>query len=182
MQVREAQIEDAGAIAEVWVRSWQQAYRGQLPQAGLDALSITEMESNQSRWLAEARSWVYLAVESGKVFGFATLEKTAEVDRDGPAGQLYGMYVHPDSWRRGVGRLLWQRAVTEAVASQWAWLYLSVLATNQRARFFYEAMGCLPDPDSAKERQIMETSVETLQYWLSLKSQTHDDGHRAGQA
>jgi ribosomal protein S18 acetylase RimI-like enzyme len=180
MQIREAQIDDAGAIAEVWVRSWQQAYRGQLPQAGLDALSITEMESNQARWLAEARAWVYLAVELDKVHGFATLGKSVEADRDGPAGQLYGMYVHPDLWRRGAGRLLWQRAVTAAVASQWAWLYLSVLATNQRARFFYEAMGCLPDPKSTNERQIMGASVQTLQYWLPLKSQTYE-GHRAGQ-
>jgi hypothetical protein len=46
-QVRKAKVEDAFAIASVHVRSWQVAYRGQMPDEFLDGLDV---EKRTSMW------------------------------------------------------------------------------------------------------------------------------------
>jgi hypothetical protein len=47
--IRPATAEDAAGIAAVHVRSWQVAYRGQLPDALLDSLSVDQ----RTRWWGE---------------------------------------------------------------------------------------------------------------------------------
>lgn len=46
MKVRGASGDDAAAIAEIHVRSWQAAYRGVLPDELLDSLSVSERETS----------------------------------------------------------------------------------------------------------------------------------------
>lgn len=52
MLIRPATVDDAHDLAVVHVRSWQQAYRGLMPQAVLDRLSIAEREAGWARLLA----------------------------------------------------------------------------------------------------------------------------------
>ena len=168
VHIREAQATDASQIAEVRVRSWQQAYSGLLPQPGLDALTVADEQARQTKWLAQGGARVYVASDDHRVVGIATLGMAADADHGGPAGPLNGMYVHPDVWRQGVGRLLWQRVVAEATAGAWAWLHLTVLVANHQARSFYEAMGCRADPASTTEAQVLGAPVQVLRYWFAL--------------
>lgn len=48
MRLRIASATDVGRIAEVHVRTWQVAYRGQVPDEYLDSLSI---EDRHTAWL-----------------------------------------------------------------------------------------------------------------------------------
>ena len=50
--MREAILADAEAIATVHVRSWQAAYRGQLPDEYLDGLTVEDRLS-QHQWALE---------------------------------------------------------------------------------------------------------------------------------
>ena len=62
LRIREALPADARAIAEIHVRSWQAAYRGQLTDDYLDGLSVDDRLEQHRRSLeeppAEWRTWV----------------------------------------------------------------------------------------------------------------------------
>ena len=62
--VRRARPEDAGGIARVWIAAWRIAYRGLVPDALLDGLSVDE---RRAHWRArlEAGDTTFVAAEHG---------------------------------------------------------------------------------------------------------------------
>lgn len=144
VRARDATPLDAAAIAAVNVASWRVAYRGLMPDAYLDAMSI---EDDAARWSAglqrdgARRKRTIVAEDAGVMVGYATVGRDAETGM----GLLYLMYVEPHNWQRGLGRALMiaaRDALTELgheVAVLW------VLEQNARARRFYAADGWLPD-------------------------------------
>ena len=120
-------------------------YRGLLPDELLAGLSVAERESmwrgrlnGEDEEHDERRVDVAVARE-GTIVGFAVAGPSQE--RDGAAsqiGELYAMYVHPDHWSIGVGQALMRSAIAHLAASGSAEALLWVLASNVRARRFYE--------------------------------------------
>ncbi len=147
--IRPAGVADAEAVAEVHVRSWQIGYRGQLEQDLLDALEPAHRVPRwrttigQSEW---PRQGVLVAELAGHVVGFANLTPTRDADHD-PAsvGEITSFYVHPQSWRHGVGRQLMQASVAALTDAGFALATLWVLETNAPAIAFYRACGWQPD-------------------------------------
>lgn len=74
-----------------------------------------------------ANGQVFVAELDGRVAGFAAVV----------GGELDGLFVEPDLWRRGIGRALADKATHEARNRG---LALSVIA-NPAARAFYERCG-----------------------------------------
>jgi hypothetical protein len=74
--IREASIEDAAAIADLHVRSWQAAYRGIVPDVILDGLSVEARRNFWTRTIGraftdpsnDARIWVIEANARGRRF------------------------------------------------------------------------------------------------------------------
>ncbi|HEU0163641.1 MAG TPA: hypothetical protein VFQ54_01280, partial [Thermomicrobiales bacterium] len=56
IRVRHATVDDAPRIAEIHVRTWQSAYRGQLPGVFLDGLEPAQREPGWKRTIAESPS------------------------------------------------------------------------------------------------------------------------------
>lgn len=142
--VRPARLGDARRIAEVHVRSWQTAYRGLMPDDFLDALSPdARAEWRALRLGGLPDRWAMLVVEeAGTVVGFADTGPCRDEDRDPRVtGELFAMYLHPDYWHRGLGRLLMGGVVARLRADDFQSATLWVLRENSRARRFYEAAG-----------------------------------------
>ena len=141
MEVRAATGADADAIERIRVRAWRVAYRHVFPPAELDAMPI-----DGSRWrerlLDPPAGWTTLVATRGdEVVGFTALGPS----RDGtPVGELYAIYVDPDSWSTGVGRALLE-ATEGVLAEAFGEATLWVLEENPRARRFYESFGWTPD-------------------------------------
>jgi ribosomal protein S18 acetylase RimI-like enzyme len=135
--VREGRPADAEAIERIRVRGWQVAYRHIYPPAFLDKLPV-----DSSRWHERLTSppegWSsFVAETAGEVIGFAICGPS----RDEPgSGELYALYVRPDSWSSGVGRALLARA-EERLEAEYDTGLLWVLAENAPARGFYERGG-----------------------------------------
>ncbi len=55
------------------------------------------------------------------------------------------MYIDPEHWRRGIGRLLWARAEEHLMRSGVHEVTLWVLKENARALAFYRAIGFTAD-------------------------------------
>ena len=162
--VRPARADDADAIAGVHVRSWQAAYPGIVPQDILDRLSV---ERRAISWRAtieedgDERVWV--VEDEGRVRGFASIGPGRDDDLASTSGELYAIYLEPEAWSLGLGRLLFAAAIKDLRARGFEPLVLWVLTDNTRGRRFYEAAGWQVD-GTARMLDFDETPIEELRY------------------
>jgi GNAT superfamily N-acetyltransferase len=147
--IRRAAPADARAIAGVHVSSWQAAYRGLVPDAILDGLSVGSREGGWRERLARAAdgaSFTIVAEREGAVAGFCSI---AAPPRDDDAGErtaeVAAIYVEPAQWRTGVGAALLRAALDALRADGFGDVTLWVLEGNARGRAFYAQHGFVPD-------------------------------------
>jgi ribosomal protein S18 acetylase RimI-like enzyme len=165
MQVRLATRLDLGALAEVHVRSWQEAYVGQVPQDHLDGLSI---EQRTRAWTGtldalDPRAAILVLVDDGTVVGFAHVCPSRDPGAGPGVGEITSIYLHPSQWRRGGGRALMSAALDALRQRGFTDAILWVLRTNVRAQRFYESTGWLAD-GATKYEPIGGTQIEEVRY------------------
>jgi ribosomal protein S18 acetylase RimI-like enzyme len=167
VRIREAEPKDARAIAEVHVRSWQAAYRGQLTDDYLDSLSVQDRLELQRRMLetpGERRTWV---ADDGGVVGFAVTGPSQDADADDRTGELYAVYLEPERFGVGIGKALCDRALDDLRERGFRAATLWVLETNEGARRFYEREGWVADGLTTSERVDCEMRP-TIRYRVEL--------------
>lgn len=137
--VRRARIEDARAIAEVQVASWHAAYRGLMPDAKLDAMTVEAREPAWQRILgSETASTTFVLEREGRVIAFGSFGPS----RDEPGlGEVWALYAAPDAWRTGAGRALLEHGLAFLRERGFPHAMLWVLEGNVRAIRFYERFG-----------------------------------------
>jgi ribosomal protein S18 acetylase RimI-like enzyme len=142
VEFRDARPEDAAAIAEVQVAAWRVAYRGLLPDAALDRLSVADGTRRWTGILAAAapRTTTVLAVSTDGVLGFAATGPALGAEH-GPLGQLYAIYLVPASVGTGLGHRLHAAALARLRSAGFAGAQLWVLHDNARALRFYGREG-----------------------------------------
>lgn len=145
--VREAQPADAEAIADVHVRGWQWGYRDLLPAEALAKLDVSKRAAWWTQVLAGAfdGSAVWVAERDGAVIGFAAAGPSRDEGAPEDEGELYALYLREDAAGQGVGHALLDAAVEDLRERGAANIVLWVLASNARARSFYEKAGWAPD-------------------------------------
>jgi GNAT superfamily N-acetyltransferase len=143
--VREAVPCDAPGIARIHVDAWQRAYRGLMPQALLDELSVDQRERMWDGHLADdSGPATFVAVVDGAIAGFCSIAVPArDADSSATTGEIAALYVDPARWRSGVGTALMARALDELRACEDVTLW--VLAGNEPALAFYARFGFAPD-------------------------------------
>jgi GrpB-like predicted nucleotidyltransferase (UPF0157 family)/RimJ/RimL family protein N-acetyltransferase len=144
-KVREADGDDVPAISDIHVRSWRAAYRGILPDALLDGLSVPERERSWRALLGDGDDrWLTFVAEDpgGDLTGFCSV---ATPSRDEGAGErtaeIGAFYVDPDHWRAGAGTALLSAALKKLGQSGWRDVVLWVLPENRAALSFYARFG-----------------------------------------
>jgi ribosomal protein S18 acetylase RimI-like enzyme len=138
--VRQARLEDAGAIARAHVDAWRTTYVDLLPSDFLASLSEEHYAERWSRVIGDRSSRVFVVEENGEVVGFASggRERAGE---NGFAGELYAIYVVAGAQGRGHGREL-VRAVAGALREmKLADMIVWALRDNLPARGFYVRLG-----------------------------------------
>lgn len=145
INVRRAEAGDASGIAEVHVRAWQAAYRGVLPDALLDGLSVGEREESWRALLDEGRDRrLTLVAEDpdGAVAGFCSVATPSDSDGvDEKTAEIGALYVDPPCWRQGIGSAMLTAALREVGARGLGETILWVLPENRAALVFYERFG-----------------------------------------
>jgi GNAT superfamily N-acetyltransferase len=137
MDIRPAQLTDAVGIAEVHVRSWQDAYRGLLPQDYLDNLDVGRRREGWDRILATTgwpRTGAFVAEGSDGIIGFIHVGPSRDEDEPGVVGEVTAIYVLARAWGSGTGRALMAAAVSSLSDAGFDQARLWVLDTNTRAR------------------------------------------------
>jgi ribosomal protein S18 acetylase RimI-like enzyme len=176
-RLREARRGDELAVAELHVRSWQEAYRELMPAEFLAALDPRGRAGRYTFGSTEegAPTTVLAVVGDGgdggdpsltnsgevrpgsppspgeRIAGFVTFGASRDQDARG-LGEVYALYVDPDSLRGGIGRMLMAEARLRLVEDGFTEAILWVLQGNDRARSFYESEGWSPDGTSRVEQ------------------------------
>jgi GNAT superfamily N-acetyltransferase len=166
LKVRRAGADDAAAIAAVNVASWRAAYRGLMPDAYLEALSV---EAKRAMWAGSlarepaSRKVTFVAVRGADVIGYATVGP----DGESGSGLLYMMYVAPEHWRTNAGSGLMHASREAMKRDGYRTAVLWVLEQNERARRFYERDGWAADGVSQPD-DYGNTKLIALRYVTRL--------------
>jgi ribosomal protein S18 acetylase RimI-like enzyme len=170
--LREACRGDELAVAELHVRSWQEAYRELMPAEFLAGLDPHERAARYDFEGGEDAPMTVLAVGLGgeggagdpsltnsvevrsgspspasdraPVLGFVTFGPSRDADTAG-LGEIYALYVDPDRYGGGLGRMLMADARERLRETGIDEAILWVLRGNERAQRFYSAEGWTPD-------------------------------------
>ncbi len=133
--VRWATVEDARALADVHVSSWQRAYAGIFPAQFLEGLD----RDRRTRWwrrFIDDGAMVHVTDPDG-VVGFCHADESG----DEGWGEIFSIYVHPDHWGEGHGRDLLMAGEAKLAGLGHERACLWVLEANARGRRFYERQG-----------------------------------------
>lgn len=168
-QVRIATSEDAAGIASVHVRSWQVAYRGHMPDEYLDSLDV-EKRANMWRELTRDPDKVIFVAEDlqGKIVGFSALGPSRDADAKPKTAEVLAIYVHPEQWRKRIGRALLSASLEQLRTRGFDQVTLWVLDKNERARSFYESFGFSHDGAVQDDDQWKSFAVREVRYRLTL--------------
>ena len=155
--IRAADESDAGAMAEVFVAAWRQAYPGVVPDEVLAGLDLRKTET----WLAglianRVQGSTDVAVRDGRVVGFV------RYGNDAAGGHVFGLYVHPDTAGHGVGRALLGHAEERLAETGSQRVSLYVFAANERARRLYDRSGYLADGTQRVEPEYQAQEVRLV--------------------
>jgi ribosomal protein S18 acetylase RimI-like enzyme len=83
-------------------------------------------------------------------------------------GEVYAVYVDPESWSRVIGTNLTAHAVRDLLSQGYTDTTLWVLAANRRARSFYQRGGWKPAGE-ARTEMIGGSDLEEVRYRLPLR-------------
>ena len=137
MKVRRVtKSDDFRAIADIYVHSWQAAYRGIVPDDYLDGLRT-------DRWAGRLEVSAYTAMvltDGERYIGTCSFAPA----RDGAMqgwGEIISFYLLPEYFGSGCAGILMREALESLDAAGYPGVYLWVLEENTRARKFYEKYG-----------------------------------------
>lgn len=136
-------------MAHVIVRSWQETYRGLVPDAVLDDPGF--LAARKGFWTAaltdqsSAQKRIAVAERGGRVIGVAMSGPPQDADAVW-ATQLYVLYVYAEDHGTGAGAGLLEQVVPPTQSAA-----LWVADPNPRAQRFYRKHGFRPDGTSAVE-------------------------------
>jgi ribosomal protein S18 acetylase RimI-like enzyme len=169
MQVRQATVADARRIAQIHVETWRAAYRGQMPDAVLDALDMDRRETVWNSQLATQPHGIAVAESEKEIIGFCCFIPSRDKDsKPEEIGEIAAIYVQPEFWRSGAGTVLCRHALNEARLRNYSAVTLWVLASNLVARKFYEAMGFRLDGATKFDQILDNYELHEVRYWISV--------------
>jgi ribosomal protein S18 acetylase RimI-like enzyme len=137
------------------------------PDASFRGFSYRWREERFRASLLRGSGETYVAGAEHEILGFVTLGAARDPDLDAAStGEIWGIYVSPDCWGKGIGRTLVAEAERILRSGDFERAVLWVLEANRAARRFYDAVGFVPDGTSGEIR--WGTPFEALRYAKNL--------------
>lgn len=141
IEIRYAEVSDAKILGEIQSQSWRAAYKGIVPEEVLEAFTPEVRREKFEGYLAAGTSLNALALCGGEAAGWVCFEKCRDEDAPASRGEIWGIYLKPEFWRRGIGAALMQWTIDELKRMGYMSASLWALEDNARARAFYENCG-----------------------------------------
>ncbi len=137
--IRDANVTDAAAIADLHVRSWRSAYRGIVDDAYMDGALAEETADHWRGVFARDHSdgLILVAEQQDAIIGFIAVWPDAD---DPNTGYIDNLHVDPDRRGGGIGQRLLAEAARRLPQLGFHSAALWVFAENSGAVRFYERL------------------------------------------
>ena len=145
-KIRYAVPGDARALAEIHAAAWEKAYQGLIPETHAEAGDIEVSEARYLRTIGSRTEDAVVVEEDGEICGFTVIGPGRDSDTvaENP-GEIRGLYISPDHWRQGLGKMLTEWSLQELRKQGFGIATLWVLERSEMAARFYESMGFTRD-------------------------------------
>ena len=143
IQLRKMKPSDAAGVAEIQIQCWRKAYAGIIPDKYLAAMDVgTKSKTLENGLTLNADVIRLVALEKNNLLGFiAGLENRSASFYPDVTSEAWSIYVHPDHWKKGIGKVLIQGFMEEMKKMNKKSMLVWALEENMIGRGFYEAMG-----------------------------------------
>ncbi|HYF83501.1 MAG TPA: GNAT family N-acetyltransferase [Clostridia bacterium] len=133
--------QDAKDLGLIHSQAWRVEYKNIIPDEILDKYTPSRREEHFKNAIIYKTEETAVIESSGKVIGFITLGRSRDSDSTSECGEVWGIYISPDYWRRGFGTILLNWGLRELGLRGFIKVTLWVLEDNKNARSFYEKQG-----------------------------------------
>lgn len=140
-KIRYTEVNDAKVLGKIHSESWKIAYKGIVPDFVLDNITADKRERYFEKALSENLEEDTLIFVDDKAVGLMTIGKCRDNDRDNTYGEIWGIYLLPEYWNRGIGSYYINWGINELKNRNYKKITLWVLEDNLNSRKFYERMG-----------------------------------------
>jgi len=140
-RIRRAVPGDERIMGCIHTRSWKEAYKDIIPQRILDNLNLEKRIESFKKALREGKEIYGVVLVDDQLVGLICIGECRDDDLDEHHGEIWGIYILPEYWSRGMGRELTAWGLEEMKKLGYTKAALWVLAENRRARTFYEKSG-----------------------------------------
>jgi ribosomal protein S18 acetylase RimI-like enzyme len=164
LQIRPATVDDARAIAEIHVRTWQAAYPGIVPAEYLASLSVDKHEAMWRESVVTGRPELLVAMEGDEMLGWVAFGPSRDDGAAPDDAEIWAIYVGASHWGRGVGRALWRHLEARLRGDHFKTVCLWAFPENVRATRFYESLGFAADVKSAKQFRLGDALLNEIRY------------------
>ena len=134
-QIKQAEFGDLADVARIHVKSWQQTYKGQVPQEYLDGMDVIKRKEKWEEIFqadnADAKN-LYLVYDQAKAIGFVNFGCSRDNRLTG-YGEIYVVYLLQEAWGKGLGYALFKTAARILRSVDYTKAYVWVLESNQTA-------------------------------------------------
>jgi ribosomal protein S18 acetylase RimI-like enzyme len=162
--VRPARPEDLDGIVEIGLVAWREGYRGVVPDDVMpDAAAL---RTRMSERVHQRSRHIAVGELDSAVRGWITFGPSRDLRAAPSVGEIWALNVHPDDWRRGMGRQLVGYALDRLGQGSFHEVTLWTFRDTLRARSFYEALGFRPD--GAMQRRHASGGVTEVRYRMAL--------------
>lgn len=154
-RIRQAELSDAAALAQVHETTWRETYAGLMSEQMLDAFTADARAKVWRKILSGETTrpaTVYVVERSGQLVAFGSCGPQTDETfaAAGYAGEFTSVYVLKSDQRRGLGTGLMEAMMRDLTARGLVGFTLWVPRENIPARALYEQLGGKP----AGEREI----------------------------
>jgi ribosomal protein S18 acetylase RimI-like enzyme len=139
IDIRRAEPQDAGEIADVHLEAWRGAYAGIIPHKSLTSM----INRRGAEWWGNAirRAATVLVVEiGGRIAGYATVGKNRARELR-QQGEIYELYLRPEYQGIGLGSRLFAAARARLADNGLKGMVVWALEDNANALAFYAGAG-----------------------------------------
>ena len=140
-EIRWAQEQDARDLGVVYSGSWKIIYKNIVPDKYLDMITAEQRADYFKAAINSGIEETAVIEVDEQIVGFITLGCTRDEDLSEDYGEIWGIYLSPDYWRKGIGSMLLAWGQEELASRGFSRVVLWVLEDNTKARGFYESMG-----------------------------------------
>lgn len=159
-----ATFAECRAVARIHVDAWRAAYAGFVDSRYLAELSIERREAMWQEAVRTGEPQLLVAKSAGRIAGWIALGACRDDDAPPRRGEIWALYIDPNTWSAGAGRALVAEALRRLANAGKDSASLWVMCANMRARRFYEAAGFVCEAQSEREFELGAQRIGEVRY------------------